>query len=110
LVHGHPVAAGEALRRSPSLPTPLSRIAERHHERLDGSGYPLGLAGAAIDEASLLCAIADVHTALTDRRPYRHPLDDAAAFARLHRLAGRQLEPGLLRRYEEVIRDERAGG
>ena len=67
VVQRHPVVAAEVLRRTPSLPPHLIRIALRHHERLDGSGYPHGLAGTAIDEPSLLCAIADVHTALTDR-------------------------------------------
>ena len=88
LVQRHPLIAADVLQRSPALPAHLVRIAERHHERLDGSGYPQGLSGAQIDEPSLLCAIADVHTALTDRRAYRSPLDEAAAFARM-RAAGR---------------------
>jgi HD-GYP domain-containing protein (c-di-GMP phosphodiesterase class II) len=89
------------------LPAQLVAVTERHHERLDGSGYPSGLAGAAIDQPSLLCAIADVHTALTDRRPYREPLTDDEAFARMRELGGRQLDLGLLRRYEQVVRDTR---
>lgn len=105
LVRHHPATGGEMLRRTPDLPPQLVAITERHHERLDGSGYPRGLAGAAIDEPSLLCAIADVHTALTDRRAYRAPLTNEEAFARMHELADRQLDRALLHRYEEVIRD-----
>jgi putative nucleotidyltransferase with HDIG domain len=107
LVHRHPVVAADVLQRSAALPAHLIRIAERHHERLDGSGYPHGLTGAEIDEPSLLCAIADVHTALTDRRPYRDPLDEAAAFARMRPLAGPHLEPALFSRYEAVMLDSR---
>ena len=100
-----PRGGGRRAAAHAGLPTHLIRIAEQHHERLDGSGYPQGLAGAQIDEPSLLCAIADVHTALTDRRPYRDPLGRDRAFARMRLLAGGQLEPALLRRYEAVMRE-----
>ena len=46
-----------------------------------------------------------MHTALTDRRPYRDPLAQDLAFARMRQLAGSQLEPALLRRYEAVMRE-----
>ena len=107
LVQRHPLIAADVLQRSPTLPAHLVRIAERHHERLDGSGYPQGLAGAQIDEPSLLCAIADVHTALTDRRAYRSPLDETAAFGRMRELAGPRLEPGMFNRYQAVMLDLR---
>ncbi len=42
-----------------------------HHERYDGSGYPLGLEGENIDEMSSICAIADVYNAMTTDRVYR---------------------------------------
>jgi putative nucleotidyltransferase with HDIG domain len=105
-VQAHPQVGAEVLRRTPGLAGQLAAITERHHERLDGSGYPKGLTGAALDDASLLCAIADVHTALTDRRAYRDALDDGDAFTLMRSMAaGRGLEPSLLRAYEEVIRD-----
>lgn len=105
VVQRHPLVAAEVLRRTPTLAPHLIRIALRHHERLDGTGYPHGLKGAAIDEPSLLCAIADVHTALTDRRAYRSPLDGDAALDRMRPLAGHHFEPGMFRRYEQVMRD-----
>ena len=108
LVQRHPLTAADVLQRSPELPAHLVRIAERHHERLDGSGYPQGLSGAQIDEPSLLCAIADVHTALTDRRAYRSALNEAAAFARMRQMAGPQLEPAMFSRYEAVMLDQRS--
>ena len=105
LVQRHPLIAADVLQRSPALPAHLVRIAERHHERLDGSGYPQGLTGTQIDEPSLLCAIADVHTALTDRRAYRSPMAEEAAFVRMRELAGPQLEPALFKRYQAVMLD-----
>jgi putative two-component system response regulator len=62
----------QSLRRARS-------IVRSHHERLDGSGYPDGLAGDDIDPLAQIVAIVDVFDALTSRRPYRGPLspDDA---------------------------------
>jgi HD-GYP domain-containing protein (c-di-GMP phosphodiesterase class II) len=56
-------------------------IAARHHERLDGSGYPAGLTAAALSPADRLLAAADVYHAMTEPRPHRpaHTPDDAAA-------------------------------
>jgi hypothetical protein len=49
-------------------------IARHHHERWDGSGYPDGLAGAAIPLSARLMAVADVYDALISRRPYKEPM------------------------------------
>jgi DNA-binding CsgD family transcriptional regulator len=59
---------------------PLSRVAVQHHERLDGSGYPRGLAGGAISRAGRLLGAADSYQAMREPRPHRPALDpDAAA-------------------------------
>jgi HD-GYP domain-containing protein (c-di-GMP phosphodiesterase class II) len=61
---------------------PLSRsreIASRHHERLDGSGYPRGLGAAALGPADRLLAAADVFHAMTEPRPHRQPLEPERA-------------------------------
>lgn len=50
-------------------------IALHHHERWDGSGYPLGLAGEAIPLAARIMQICDVYDALRSRRPYKPPFD-----------------------------------
>lgn len=49
----------------------LANWAANHHERLDGSGYPLGLTAKSLDEPSRLIAVVDVFQALTQNRPYR---------------------------------------
>ena len=55
-------------------------IAGRHHERLDGSGYPRGLTGAQLRPPDRLLAAADAYHAMTEPRPHREPLtpDEAA--------------------------------
>lgn len=49
----------------------LANWAANHHERLDGSGYPLGLTAKYLDEPSRIIAVVDVFQALTQHRPYR---------------------------------------
>ena len=53
------------------LPWPVARIVHQHHERLDGSGYPLGLKGEAIILEARVLAVADVVEAIASHRPYR---------------------------------------
>lgn len=56
---------------SSPLITMASKIALTHHEKWDGSGYPLGLAGEDIPLAARITAVADVFDALSSRRPYK---------------------------------------
>ena len=78
LVRLHPYHTGRILARSPVL-APLGIIASRHHERVDGSGYPAGMGASEMDAACCLLAAADVCRALCEPRPHRAPLDLAAA-------------------------------
>jgi HD-GYP domain-containing protein (c-di-GMP phosphodiesterase class II) len=71
-------------------------IIRHHHERVDGSGYPDGLAGAAIPAGARIVAVADVYDALTSDRPYRAALPHDAAVEELRRQAGRTLEAGVI--------------
>ncbi len=66
-------------------------IAGRHHERLDGSGYPRGLTGAQLRPADRLLAAADAYHAMTEPRPHREPLtpDEAAGEITAEVKAGR---------------------
>jgi putative two-component system response regulator len=71
-------------------------IARTHHERWDGRGYPIALAGTDIPISGRLTAVADVFDALNFARPYKEawPLD--AALAEMELAAGRQLDPELV--------------
>ncbi len=59
------------LTEAGDIPRGIMTIAEQHHERLDGSGYPKGLKGKEINELSRMAAIADVFCGLTDHRVYK---------------------------------------
>jgi HD-GYP domain-containing protein (c-di-GMP phosphodiesterase class II) len=79
-------------------------LIRHHHERWDGSGYPEGLAGAAIPLGARIVAVADVFDALTSARPYRAALASEAALAQLLDEAGRTLDPELVATSVELIR------
>ncbi|HEY2552982.1 MAG TPA: HD domain-containing phosphohydrolase [Streptosporangiaceae bacterium] len=66
----HPYLTERMLARSAAL-SPLAAIAGQHHERLDGSGYPRGLAGQALSPAGRILAAADAYHARTEPRPHR---------------------------------------
>jgi HD-GYP domain-containing protein (c-di-GMP phosphodiesterase class II) len=74
----HPYLTDRMLTRVPALGT-SRKIAARHHERLDGSGYPRGLTAASLTAADRLLAAADAYHAMTEPRPYRAPLDPGQA-------------------------------
>lgn len=79
----HPYLTDRMLAKVPDLGQ-VREIAARHHERLDGSGYPRGLTAAMLTPSDRLLAAADVYHALTEPRPQRAPLsaEDAAARVR----------------------------
>jgi len=68
-------------------------IAEGHHEKFDGSGYPQGLQGSAIPLAARIVAAADVLDALSTRRPYKEAWSMPAALAYLQQQAGSHFDP-----------------
>ncbi len=80
LVRLHPYHSGRILARSPVLES-LGVIASRHHERIDGSGYPAGVRGGELDDTARLIAAADVWHALGEARPHRPAFTPVAAAA-----------------------------
>jgi putative two-component system response regulator len=71
-------------------------IAESHHERWDGQGYPDGLAGEAIPLSARLMALADVFDALTTARVYKAPLATATARDAIVAERGRHFDPAVV--------------
>ena len=72
------------------------QIALTHHERWDGSGYPLGLSGDAIPLAGRLMAIADVYDALISRRVYKPAFSHEKAIEIMREERGRHFDPDIL--------------
>jgi HD-GYP domain-containing protein (c-di-GMP phosphodiesterase class II) len=89
-VDQHPYLTDKMLLGIPAI-APSRDIAARHHERLDGSGYPRGLTAASLTAADRILAAADVYHAMTEPRPHRAALtgEDAVDKLRLEVRAGR---------------------
>jgi HD-GYP domain-containing protein (c-di-GMP phosphodiesterase class II)/DNA-binding CsgD family transcriptional regulator len=85
LVRLHPYHSGRILAGSPVL-APLATVVSRHHERVDGSGYPAGVRGSDLEAAACLLAAADTLHALGEPRPHRPALDLPAAARELSSL------------------------
>jgi diguanylate cyclase (GGDEF)-like protein/putative nucleotidyltransferase with HDIG domain len=89
---GHSVAGAELISRIEGFDVIVAWI--RHsHESFDGSGYPDGLRGEAIPQASRIMLVADAFDAITSTRPYREALSAEHACKELKRHAGSQFDP-----------------
>lgn len=73
LIKDHP-QVGYDILKDMEFPWPIAQLILQHHERLDGSGYPLGLSGQDILLGARIIAVADVVEAMSSQRPYRLPL------------------------------------
>ncbi|MCA1989020.1 MAG: HD domain-containing protein [Desulfarculus sp.] len=110
LVRLHPVLGADIVRpvRGMNGPGGIAEIILHHHERLDGSGYPHGLAGDRIPLGARVIAVADSLSAMMQPRPYKGPRTFADALAEIARLSGVQYDPlvveALLRQSERVRR------
>jgi HD-GYP domain-containing protein (c-di-GMP phosphodiesterase class II) len=78
----HPYLTDRMLAKVPNLGR-IRQVAARHHERLDGSGYPHGLTAGTLTPSDRLLAAADVYHALTEPRPHRAAFSAEAAAARV---------------------------
>jgi putative nucleotidyltransferase with HDIG domain len=93
----------ELLREQGDYEPELLEVVLRHHELLDGSGYPDGLAGPQINDLVRLVTICDVYAALIERRSYKQAMEPAAAFKILQEMEGK-LEGALVRTFAQVAK------
>ena len=70
----HTIYGQKLLKKIPGINISIVNAAMQHHERYDGSGYPMSLTGDEIDPYAAIVAIADVYEAMTAVRPQRKPL------------------------------------
>lgn len=86
-IRGHASEGAYAARHYP-WPWPVTSAIVQHHERLDGSGYPLGLEGSEIILEARILAVADAYDAMSKARPYRQALGREYALDSLEACAG----------------------
>jgi hypothetical protein len=107
LVQQHPERGRRLLRELGGFDAAVLRLVHDHHERLDGSGYPNGLRGEAIDLDTRILAVCDVYDALISERVYRGAWTHEQALALLHAGAGTQFDPRCVTALERVLAAER---
>jgi HD-GYP domain-containing protein (c-di-GMP phosphodiesterase class II) len=97
----HPVRGHDALAAQGGFPPEMLDVVLHHHEFLDGSGYPHGLRAEQISDIVRLITIADVYSALVERRAYRLPFSRERAFAIMEAMGGK-LDQQLLQAFRPV--------
>jgi HD domain len=101
----HPMRGLDIVREIGFLDEALAGIMH-HHERIDGRGYPMGLAGDEIPEFARVLAVADAFDSMTSTRSYRgaRPVDEA--IAELRKWSGTQFDPAFVDAFVAAIRRE----
>ena len=99
----HTVHGAEILRQTPDVPTLAPVIAFEHHLRLDGSGYPSGVARGSLNVGTMLCSIADVYDAMRSLRRYQQAFPTERILEVLKRNDGQQFDQHLVRRFVQLL-------
>ncbi|MBS4098952.1 MAG: two-component system response regulator [Sulfuricella sp.] len=104
IIKKHPEIGAEIIgQHSDELLKTARIVAMTHHEKWDGSGYPLGLKGADIPLAGRIVAIADVFDALTSDRPYKQAWSVEDAVRQIEASGGTHFDPALIGPFKSVL-------
>lgn len=101
----HPVRGLDMVRGIEFLEEAYAGILH-HHERLDGRGYPMGLAGTDIPEFARIIGVADAFDSMTSTRSYRQARPVADAVQELRRCSGTQFDPQFVAALIDALEDE----
>jgi HD-GYP domain-containing protein (c-di-GMP phosphodiesterase class II) len=106
VVKRHPESSYTILKDIP-FTWPIADIVRQHHEKLEGSGYPLGLRADAILPEARVLTVADIVEAMAADRPYRAALGLEAALAEIESQAGTLLDAEVVRICAALFREKR---
>lgn len=101
----HPLHGQKILRNIPFLEG-AARVVAQHHEKWDGSGYPVGLRGEDIDIGARIFAVVDAFDAMISDRIYRRGCSYEAALTELERCAGTQFDPLVVEAFKHIPRED----
>lgn len=105
LIKGHP-QTGYDILKTIEFPWPVADIVHQHHERIDGSGYPLGLMRDDILIESKIMAVADVVEAMASHRPYRASLGTEIALEEIIKNRGKIYESEVVDACVKIFREK----
>jgi putative nucleotidyltransferase with HDIG domain len=101
------VDVGYEILKKVKLPWPVADVVRQHHERMDGSGYPLGVSGEELRIESKILAVADVVEAMTSNRPYRPGLGLEAALNEIKKNKGKLYDSKVVSATIELLIDDK---
>lgn len=96
LIEAHPRDGRDLLAKTGQFSSEVLGAVLHHHEMLDGSGYPDGLAAGQIEDVVRILTISDIYSALIEERAYKPAYDREQALAIMSRMGGK-LDPDLFR-------------
>lgn len=100
----HATKGADMLKGSSSKVISMAeKIARSHHEKWDGTGYPLGLVGQDIPEVGRIVSVADCFDALTSKRPYKEPWPVEEALDYLQKYSGIWYDPTVVDAFIRVM-------
>lgn len=101
LIKKHPADSSQMLLEK--FDEAIAEIAAQHHERLDGSGYPLGLRADQIRIEAKIIAVADTYDAMTSDRAYKKSVSPETAMLELRKYAGIHYDARVVEALHEVL-------
>jgi two-component system cell cycle response regulator len=102
LIRRHTMIGERILAAAPALES-SAKLVRSSHERMDGTGYPDGLAATDIPLGSRIILVADAFDAMRSERSYGATFSETDALAELRRCAGTQFDPTVVAAFERVI-------
>ena len=94
---------GERILANVDTYAEIASVVRHHHERVDGHGYPDGIAGDSIPQLSRIIAVADAYNAMTSDRPYRDAMPSRVARLRLAQAVETQFDTGVVASFEAIL-------
>jgi HD-GYP domain-containing protein (c-di-GMP phosphodiesterase class II) len=105
VVKSHPLVGFDLVKPNPNINEIAIDMIRSHHERIDGAGYPAGLAGEQITLPARVCAVIDVFDAICSSRPYRGPTPPEQTLKIIAEGSSKQFDPEIVELWTRIVRE-----
>ena len=104
IIQAHPQIGYEELHDRSDLSRAQLMMVYQHHEKIDGTGYPVGITGEEMHPWAKICAVVDVFDAMTAKRPYRDAMDVSVVLDRMLEGAGTHFDKEMMQCWAAAMR------